>query len=129
MTLACLVTWQPTLHPRRSLFYSSIYLFYRGRSLCGCNAIFTVVKTGHKRGLRVTTDKRNFECFEGLSGSESSPAATRAMSMIKTDEASAACCQQTKDFPHKMCYHVSLFHSRHPHLALQLREASPLQVT
>jgi hypothetical protein len=75
------------------------------------------------------TDKGNFECFEGLSGSESSPASILAMSVIKTDEASAAWCQQSKEFPHKMCYQVSLFHSRHPHLALHLREASPLQVT
>jgi len=81
--------------------------------VCGCNIIFTVVKNGHKRELRVTTDKRNFECFDGLSGSESSPAATHAMSVMKIGDASAAWCQQTKDFPHEMCYHVSLFHSRH----------------
>ena len=74
-------------------------------------------------------DKGNFECFEGLTGSESSPAATRAMSVIKTDEASAAWCQQSKEFPHKMCYQVGLIHSRHLHQALHLREASPLHVT
>lgn len=88
-----------------------------------------MVKIGHKHGLRVTTDKGNFEGFEGLSDSESSPAATCTMSMIKADEASDAWCEQSKEFPHKMCCHVSLFHSRHPHLALHLREASPLQVT
>lgn len=75
------------------------------------------------------TDKGTFEHFEGLSGSESSPLATRAMSVIKTDEASGAWCQQSKEFPYNMCYQVSLFHSRYPQLALHLREASPLQVT
>lgn len=75
------------------------------------------------------TDKGNFECFVGLSGSESSPAAIRPMSVIKTNEASAAWCQQSKEFPHTTCFQVSPIHSRHPYLALHLRETSPLQVT
>lgn len=54
-------------------------------------SVLTVVKNWTKVRIEGNTkDKGNFECFEGLSDSESSPVATLAMSMNKTDEASAS---------------------------------------